>query len=538
MRGAQVFHEGKGALEEMRNFSYTGLIKLAGLDDLIIKIASPFNRRLAELIRSGKITAVNRKMMDMAVRNSKTPPEFVPLGLGNWRWDALKEHAKRENIPVKDLIGRFNKEYAESVAKSDTVKPLLDKMFGSGDWVKADHNVLEMLEGGFNRAEKQRNINSAFRRSGIPQKRKALQDHIKRVIETQTDGKPVSLNELQQRGSAFKGGEKPMVTGKWSISEPGFVTPHSDLAADYARRPDLVSDGVNTYAGHTVSVTDLSKSKSFRTGKSFATGHEQLTNRRARINANKRSSDPHPSYEIVLPGHEMRGMPWESYANFDFGTGTPTSKLKFYKLTKPEAYEGIPYSLKSDLREARRDFADNIEYDRGKPSLEVLKQQLEYVNPFVTTSAPAPVPRKVTTIPTKPATPVRNPVAAPARNPVSTSVPPKPVPTPSKPAVPKEVPKAVAPNSPVDTQPTSWWKQEQERLMKQRAEQAAMYAESADRHDNIAAEMRKMLNALSSNGVKRLLHRRDIAALKHKIMQQREFSRQAFLKSQRLKWAE
>ena len=74
--------------------------------------------------------------------------------------------------------------------------------------------------------------------------------------------------------------------------------------------------------------------------------------------------------------------------------------------------------------------------------------------------------------------------------------------------------------------------------MKQRAEQAAMYAESADRHDSIAGEMQKQIKALSSNGVKRLLHRRDIAALKHKIMQQREFSRQAFLKSQRLKWAE
>ena len=198
-----------------------------------------------------------------------------------------------------------------------------------------------------------------------------------------------------------------------------------------------------------------------------------------------------------------------------------------------ELVQEIKDPVVSDEWNSGRKMVRRSELPKPPVSTAVVPKQQPSLNATIV-SAPqviekAPTPSTVPAIP-KP--------TASVRSPASTPVPPKPIPTPSKPAVPKEVPKAVAPKSPVETQPTSWWKQEQEKLMKQRAEQAAMYAESADRHDSIAGEMQKQIKALSSNGVKRLLHRRDIAALKHKIMQQREFSRQAFLKSQRLKWAE
>lgn len=321
----------------------------------LAKRASPYARRLAALIRSGKIKAVSRRMLEGLLAKPGKPA-------GPLDYRGIIRQAKETGRSLSELLHEARA--ARTVPAYGSEAITLDHMFRNGPWLKADDSILRLIEGPRN----QRDVSSAYRELLAP-KLKSARHAVDELVDQGVLGREVVLpRQLKGRGNVFRGSAEP-VGAEWDITQPGWATGNIDIALGYAH-PTL--QGV-------LSVSNVGSSKAFRTGKTFFHGKYAYPKRSVR--AYRRAIDearfgkftPEDSYEIVFPGHEMRGMPWEHYVPVSGRHG----RVEFRKIVDLEKFERLKdkiWNAKRELSDARDTFRKSTQYARESP-LETLRTQ-------------------------------------------------------------------------------------------------------------------------------------------------------------------
>ena len=130
-------------------------------------------------------------------------------------------------------------------------------------------------------------------------------------------GTPITYEEFMRQNPVgqtfFKGGIFDQAN--WPENKPGWVSGRPTVALGYALNPTVFSWLGDT---HKISTLPMSKSRTFRNGRTFFTPHVAAGNKRTRINnirdgiyfhSKPAIADRFENYEAVLPGHEMHRMP-------------------------------------------------------------------------------------------------------------------------------------------------------------------------------------------------------------------------------------
>jgi len=318
----------------------------AGIADLEKSAGSKAARRLADLIRSGRVTRVTRRMLQSCLANPSVSFSKLSVGeqaksLGMSLARAFRQ-AKAKGVPLR--------EYLEGLHLRRTLRGGGKKRFLLPDVIAVNSRVADALDG----RVRGREVARSFRDMVRPEVER-YRDSVRYALNNWTDGVPRTSEYVKSRGNIFRGNEftNRVFQSAWPITDPGFATPDVREALTYTRN------------GGSLSVSDLVHSKSFRTGKSFFTDHVPEVNNRLLRMSLGRGGRPSTAYQVVLPGHEMRGMPWEHYAVFDSTPwGTHPTKPSFYRIVDPAGWVDVDATA---LRDKYSTFMDATRTLRRKP---------------------------------------------------------------------------------------------------------------------------------------------------------------------------
>lgn len=277
----------------------------------LTKRASPYARRLAALIRSGKIKAVNRRMLEGLFDKPVGP--IKPLD-----YRAILQRARKTGRAPMQLLREEAADRLERASRGWSSRQYLDKIFEGRSLLKADDSILHLIEGGAD----PKAVGALYRELVAPASKnlkRTVSDLVgKGVISRET----VRAQQLRGPGNILRGDEAG-IRAAWDITQPGWATANPDIAMSYAHPS---TQGV-------LAVANLKNSKAYKTGKTFFQGEFATSKRRTRVDLrNKLEAQygkytPENAYEIVLPGHEMRGMPWEYYVPVEGRHGAVLHKI-------------------------------------------------------------------------------------------------------------------------------------------------------------------------------------------------------------------
>lgn len=303
----------------------------------LTKRASPYARRLAALIRSGKIKAVNRRMLEGLFDKPVAPIKSLDYRL-------ILQRARETGRAPMQLLREGAADRLERASRGWSSRPYLDEIFEGRSLLKADDAILHLIEGGAD----PKAVGALYRELVAPASKnlkRTVRDLVgKGAISRET----VRAQQLKGPGNILRGDTAGIRAG-WDITQPGWATADPDIAMSYAQPG---TQGV-------LAVANLKNSKAYKTGKTFFHGDFATSKRRTRVDLrNKLEAQygkytPENAYEIVLPGHEMRGMPWEYYVPVAGRQGTA-----LHKITDVGRFRDVQDKLWRDKREL------NDAYDR------------------------------------------------------------------------------------------------------------------------------------------------------------------------------
>ena len=305
---------------------FTGLLKIAGIE----KSGSPFGRRLLSRFPDMKVgkrlldaLLSHGKTAERGLRKSiarKTPVIQNPLTRRATLLEAYREggaDAARRAMRSNLMFNGSTRDLAARDLSKLTVKDLANKqVLPPYDW----KNVRRALE------------DSRYYRFAAANAARKVSDLAPDMAKN-LDA-PISARQFMQMYPtgryAYKGGV--FDPGSLKKGSPIWVSGRLPVAVAYAHTPTAWQyNGNLSRSPELVTTFDLSRSKAYRTGKTFFTPHVADANRRTRINRTNandffhkklKASDAFPDYEMVLPWHEARSIPTSSWVPIPSSTGS------------------------------------------------------------------------------------------------------------------------------------------------------------------------------------------------------------------------
>lgn len=319
----------------------------------IVKCASPFARRLLAMFPEMKVTP---KLLGMLERQGTTIP-YLERGLSKHS-RRLVESARRSGTPsLMELKSVFA---GDPVGFKNAVRERwLPKSVSS-----SNEGLLSLLPNTtvqdlatpipkyFRKKYRPREVyinmlrNSRKALAAAYKNDKSLNDALSH-IETGPELTAAQFMERHPYGRyAYKG--SGFTGSNWDITQPAWFSGRPSIALGYSTLPTVA--GIETPA-QLISAIDLNRSKAFKTGKTFFTGHVadgKRSLRKKKMEAGQffHGGSSHPAdkfhdYEIVIPGHEAKAIPQTPYLVSGHGG------YRHDLLTAPsESFSSLPYTFR------------------------------------------------------------------------------------------------------------------------------------------------------------------------------------------------